>query len=135
MVNRGVMRSTTQRQLRARWYSTSSGQASSRWKIGGQGVPERHKSEVIAGHASHGAHVRQSRRQQRERTMRLLLLIASLLAFTTATASASWQLIPGKAYDGHVARRSYKEPCWSAATSKCSWEQNQKTHATKRPRN
>jgi hypothetical protein len=39
-------------------------------------------------------------------------------------AAASWRLIPGKAYDGHIAVRSYREPCWSAAKSKCSLERS-----------
>ena len=39
-------------------------------------------------------------------------------------ASASWRLIPGKTYDGHIAVRSYREPCWSAASTKCSLERS-----------
>lgn len=37
-------------------------------------------------------------------------------------ANASWRLIPGKPYDGHSPISNYKEPCWSAAVSKCTRE-------------
>jgi hypothetical protein len=45
-------------------------------------------------------------------------------------ANASWQLIPGQPYDGNSRmwgggpKGNHKEPCWSAATSKCAYEQS-----------
>jgi len=53
-----------------------------------------------------------------------LAVVIVLTAVLTTAASASWQLVPGKPYDGHIARRGFKEPCWSAATSKCSLEKS-----------
>ena len=44
--------------------------------------------------------------------------------------NASWQLIPGQPYDGNSRmwgggpKGNHKEPCWSAATSKCTYEQS-----------
>jgi hypothetical protein len=54
----------------------------------------------------------------------LTLVTAICVVILSGTANASWQLIPGKPYDGHIARRGYKEPCWSAATAKCSMERS-----------
>ena len=58
--------------------------------------------------------------------MRKVMFALAILAMATASqsASASWQLIPGKTYDGHIANRGYREPCWSAAKSKCSMERS-----------
>jgi hypothetical protein len=58
--------------------------------------------------------------------VRNVMFALAFLATATASqsASASWQLIPGKTYDGHVAVRSYREPCWSAAVSKCFLERS-----------
>jgi hypothetical protein len=55
--------------------------------------------------------------------MRNVMFALAMLAMAQP-ANASWQLIPGKTYDGHVAVRSYREPCWSAASSKCSMERS-----------
>jgi hypothetical protein len=43
-------------------------------------------------------------------------------------AAASWRLIPGKTYDGHYPISVLKEPCWSSATSKCSFEKNRQQY-------
>ena len=51
------------------------------------------------------------------------IVLAMLLALVPPAATASWQLIPGKTYDGHRPLSNYSEPCWSAAISKCAWEQ------------
>jgi len=50
-------------------------------------------------------------------------------------ANASWRLIPGKPYDGPSPISVLKEPCWSAAKSKCALEQNRQQYLdqTKRP--
>jgi hypothetical protein len=57
-----------------------------------------------------------------------LAIVAALLVVGLSSAqpaAASWQLIPGKPYDGHIGNnRMYKEPCWSAASSKCSLERS-----------
>ena len=52
----------------------------------------------------------------------LAILVGAFI--TLQSANASWQLIPGKPYDGHYPISVHKEPCWSAATSKCSFEKN-----------
>ena len=62
--------------------------------------------------------------------MRKVMFALAMVMFTTVTANASWQLIPGKPYDGlmmngrHSPITRLKEPCWSIATSKCALEQN-----------
>jgi len=62
--------------------------------------------------------------------MKKLLLAAIILAVPVGTANASWQLIPGQPYDGNSRmwgggpKGNHKEPCWSAATSKCTYEQS-----------
>jgi hypothetical protein len=62
--------------------------------------------------------------------MKKLLLAAIMLAVPVGTANASWQLIPGQPYDGNSRmwgggpKGNHKEPCWSAATSKCAYEQS-----------
>lgn len=43
-------------------------------------------------------------------------------------ANASWQLIAGKPYDGRYPISVLKEPCWSAALSKCSYEKNRQQY-------
>jgi hypothetical protein len=55
--------------------------------------------------------------------MRKVMFALAILAMVQP-AQASWQLIPGKPYDGHYPISVHKEPCWSAATSKCSFEKN-----------
>jgi len=68
--------------------------------------------------------------------MRTILLagVAALLALAASEASASWQLIPGKTYDGHYPISNLKEPCWSAAGSKCTWEQSRQQNRAKQRR-
>ena len=68
--------------------------------------------------------------------MRVILLAgaAALLALAASEASASWQLIPGKPYDGRYPLSVLKEPCWSAATSRCSWEQSRQQQKQVKPR-
>jgi hypothetical protein len=62
--------------------------------------------------------------------MKKLLLIATLSILFVGSADASWQLIPGQPYDGNSRtwgggpKGNHKEPCWSAATSKCAYEQS-----------
>ena len=54
--------------------------------------------------------------------MRKVIFAVAMLVMAQP-ASASWRLIPGKPYDGHIGfNRMYKEPCWSAASAKCSLE-------------
>jgi hypothetical protein len=56
------------------------------------------------------------------------LALAASIALSPAPASASWRLIPGKPYDGHSPVSMLKEPCWSAALSKCSFENNRQQY-------
>ena len=56
------------------------------------------------------------------------LAIAALMIAMLSSANASWRLIPGKPYDGHSPISVLKEPCWSAAKSKCALEQNRQQH-------
>jgi hypothetical protein len=55
-------------------------------------------------------------------------------------ANASWQLIPGQPYDGNSRmwgggpKGNHKEPCWSAATSKCAYEQSRQIQPKRAPR-
>jgi len=61
--------------------------------------------------------------------MRKVMFALAIVAGTFMTlqsANASWQLIPGKPYDGHSRLSVRKEPCWSIATSKCALEKNRK---------
>jgi hypothetical protein len=65
--------------------------------------------------------------------LRVLLVGIAMLMLTTA-ANASWQLIPGKTYDGHRPISVYREPCWSAASSKCAWEQSRQSQQNRAKR-
>jgi len=59
--------------------------------------------------------------------MRKVMFALAVVAgafMTLQSANASWRLIPGKPYDGHYPISVLKEPCWSAALSKCSLERN-----------
>jgi hypothetical protein len=56
------------------------------------------------------------------------LAIAALSIAMLSQANASWRLIPGKPYDGHYPISVLKEPCWSAAKSKCALEQNRQQY-------
>ena len=56
------------------------------------------------------------------------LAIAALSIAMLNSANASWRLIPGKPYDGHYPVSRHKEPCWSAALSKCSFERNRQNY-------
>ena len=62
--------------------------------------------------------------------MKKFVFAALTLALLSSPAAASWQLIPGKPYDGlmmngrHSSITRLKEPCWSISTSKCALEQN-----------
>ena len=61
--------------------------------------------------------------------MTVICIVLFWVFMAIRPASASWQLIPGKPYDGRFPLSSYKEPCWSAATSKCAWEQSRQSRA------
>jgi hypothetical protein len=56
------------------------------------------------------------------RKVTFALVVMAGAFMTLQSANASWQLIPGKPYDGHYPVSVLKEPCWSAATSKCAFE-------------
>ena len=56
--------------------------------------------------------------------MTVICIVIFWVFMALRPASASWQLIPGKPYDGRIAVRSFKEPCWSAAKSKCALERS-----------
>jgi hypothetical protein len=56
--------------------------------------------------------------------MKKFALAALTLGLLSSPGAASWQLLPGRPFDGKSPLSNYKEPCWSAATSKCGWEQN-----------
>jgi len=61
----------------------------------------------------------------------MIRTVIAVLAILSATpALASWQLIPGKPYDGRFPRSVYREPCWSAASSKCAYEQSVRPSST-----
>ena len=62
------------------------------------------------------------------------LAIAALMIAMLSSANASWRLIPGKPYDGHSPISVLKEPCWSAALSKCAYEQNRQDYHEKAKR-
>jgi len=56
--------------------------------------------------------------------MAVICIVIFWVFMALRPANASWRLIPGKPYDGHYPISVHKEPCWSAATSKCSFEKN-----------
>ena len=61
-----------------------------------------------------------------------LFLILGLLALTTVAAAAqSWGAYSRIGLQRH---RNYKEPCWSAASSKCAREQSRKVLARRNDR-
>jgi hypothetical protein len=56
------------------------------------------------------------------------VMFAVVVLSMVQPAQASWQLIPGKPYDGRSPVSVHKEPCWSAALSKCSFERSRKQY-------
>jgi len=53
----------------------------------------------------------------------VMFALALAMLVMAQPANASWQLVPGQPFDGwSCSHRGCKEPCWSAATSRCSWE-------------
>src|SRR5262249_8732237 len=63
-----------------------------------------------------------------KRVMKRFVFAALTISLLSSPAAASWRLIPGKPYDGHYPISVLKEPCWSAAVSKCALERNRKQY-------
>jgi hypothetical protein len=57
-----------------------------------------------------------------------LLIVVAVMSIAMSSANASWRLIPGKPYDGHYPVSVHKEPCWSAALSKCDYEKSRQQY-------
>jgi len=66
--------------------------------------------------------------------MTVICIVLFWVFMALRPANASWRLIPGKPYDGHNPISVLKEPCWSAAKSKCSLEQNRQQYHEQRKR-
>ena len=64
--------------------------------------------------------------------MTVICIVIFWVFMALRPAAASWQLIPGKPYDGHSPISILKELCWSAASSKCALEKNRSQYINDR---